>query len=73
MQIRGKKCFVLQEEGQIRSHAQIVATQLGISMHCFAKDLSVRRQWVCFVRRHRSDFEHENVLFFKNMVVLGTF
>jgi hypothetical protein len=28
-------------------------------MHCFPKDLSVRRQWVCFVRRHRSDFDHE--------------
>jgi hypothetical protein len=29
----------------------------GISMHCFPKDLSVRRQWVRFVRRHRSDSE----------------
>lgn len=29
----------------------------GISMHCFPTDPSVRKQWVRFVRRHRSDFD----------------
>ena len=28
-------------------------------MHCFPKDLSVRRQWVRFVRRHRCDIDPE--------------
>ncbi|CAB4037760.1 THAP domain-containing 2-like [Paramuricea clavata] len=28
-------------------------------MHCLPKVLSVRRQWVRFVRRHRSDFDPE--------------
>ncbi len=29
----------------------------GISMHNFPTDPSVRKQWVRFVRRHRSDFD----------------
>ena len=29
----------------------------GISMHCFPKDPAVRKKWVQFVRRHRTDFD----------------
>ena len=29
---------------------------LGISMHCFPKDETLRQKWIRFVRIHRKDF-----------------